>query len=468
MAMILKESIGELLVDPKVYTSRLPLPDARLLRVYDTTLRDGEQTPGVALGPEQKYRIARELSAIGCHVLDLCFPTIADEEAELLRLTCQGKRRGEIRPELEISLMCRASKKDIDATIDTVRRAGFDLSEVYFLIFTSSSALHVKYKLGRTLLKREGLEAAELHEVPMSFFHQANQRLVREMIGYARDRGVCNIEFGGEDSSRTPVEQLIEMARVAVEAGARRYILGDTTGSLTPEATQHYCSAMSAALPEIERVTHFHDDFDLATANNLTAVLNGFTTFTTTVNGIGERAGNAPMHSIVAALRYLYGLEIPGFQYDRLIHLRRVVEELTGLPVSVKEPVIGSNVFTHESGIHTHGVSIARQMYESIPAEEVGSESRFLFGKHSGTASVEHLLSRRATEVDHEATPDFVQEVLREIKDERASILKRNETAEFIHAYYRNIERLGLGENEVVEIAQRVASRRRLMLASGG
>lgn len=456
---MVKERLDELIVDPQVHTARLARPAAASLKVYDTTLRDGEQTPGVAFTPEQKYLILRELSAIGIHVIDLCFPVTSEDEHELLRLACAGKRRGEVREDLEISLMCRANERDIDTTIELVRRAGFELDEVIFLIFTSSSPLHVKYKLGRGLLAREGLPASELVDTPLSFFHQANQRLVASMIGYARERGVNRIEFGAEDSSRTPVEQLIEMARVALDAGAFRYLLGDTTGSLTPEATRYYCSALTEAFPEIEKVSHFHDDFDLATANTIAAVLHGFTTFTTTVNGIGERAGNAPMHAVVAALRYLYGLEIPGFHYDRLGHLRQVVEDLTGLPVAAKEPVIGRNVFTHESGIHTHGVTISRRMYEAIPAEEVGGKSRFLYGKHSGTTALAALLERRQDEVGAEVSTALVGQVLAEIRRERAALAHRRETQELVRAYYRNLDRLGFSDDEVVAIAKRVAGR---------
>jgi len=455
----IKEPFEELIVDPPKHVQHLCLPDARSLRIYDTTLRDGEQTPGLALSPGQKYRLAEELSAIGCHVLDLCFPVTSEEEHELLRLTAEGKRQGKIRQDLEISVMCRAHERDIDATIDVIRRSGFELDEIVFLIFTSSSPLHVKYKLGRMLLKREGVNPDELFDAPLSFFHQANQRLVREMIGYARQKGVSKIEFGGEDSSRTPLPMLVDMARTAIDAGAFRYIFADTTGCLTPEATRYYCGALTEALPEVERVSHFHDDFNLATINTITAALHGFTTMTTTVNGIGERAGNTPMHSVVVALRYLYGLEIPGFQYDRLTWLKRFTEELTGMPVAAKEPVIGRNVFTHESGIHTHGVSISRRMYEVIPAEEVGGVSHFVYGKHTGTTTLVKLLEAHQDELGCELDDALIGAILCEVHEERAERVRRNTTPSFIEAYYRNLDSLGFQDDEVMAIARRVTER---------
>ena len=454
---ISEAELRDLIVDPRHYTRHLPLPDPRALKVYDTTLRDGEQMPGVALAPRQKYRLARELSDLGCHIVDLCFPTVSASEGELLRLVCEGRQKGEIRQDLELLVMCRSSPRDVDATLRILCDAGFAPGDVTFLLFTSSSSLHVKHKLGATLLKREGHSARDLDAFPLAYYHAANKRMVVEAIRYARALGVARIEFGGEDASRTPVDLLIDVARAAVEAGAGRYVFADTLGCLTPEATRHYCSALTAALPDIERVTHFHDDFGLAAANTLAGVLHGFTTFTTSLNGIGERAGNAPLHSVVAALKYLYGLEIPNFRYDRLHAAKGLVEELTGIAVQAKEPVIGRNVFTHESGIHTHGVGIHRRMYEPIPHEEVGGEARFLYGKHSGTAIVTALLQRRAREVEHEITGELVMEVLDEVKRRRESQIDPAVTRRLVRSYYVNLDCLGFTEDDVVALAREVA-----------
>src|SRR5262249_20931061 len=152
------------------------------------------------------------------------------------------------------------------------------------------SDLHCKYKLGPTLLKREGLKPDDLFHTPTGFFHEANKRMIFHAIRYARSKGITSIEFGGEDSSRAPIEQVIDLWKAGIEAGATRVNFADTTGSLTPESTRFYCRALSQAFPGVERVTHFHNDFDLGTINVITGILNGFTTFTTTVNGLGERA----------------------------------------------------------------------------------------------------------------------------------------------------------------------------------
>jgi isopropylmalate/homocitrate/citramalate synthase len=296
--------------------------------------------------------------------------------------------------------------------------------------------------------------------VPLSFFHQANVRLVREVVRHAAERGVGRIEFGAEDASRTPLPLLSELVEAAVEAGACRYIFADTTGSLSPEATRHYCCGLAAAFPRIERVCHFHNDFDLATSNTLAAVLNGFTTFSTTLNGLGERAGNASLHSVVAALKYLYGLEIPGFRYDRLCAAKSLVESVTGIPVQAKEPVIGRNVYSHESGIHAHGVGIFRCMYEPIPYQEVGGDARFVYGKHSGSASLRRLLEERQAEIGCPVDSELVAAVLDAIKLLRAARTDAAETASFIRQYYANLDRLGLSEDEVVTLARSLAESR--------
>ena len=453
-----KEDWNELIVDPQIYTKSLALPDPARLRIYDTTLRDGEQMPGVAMSAEQKYIIAKELSALGCHVLDLGFPAVSESERQALQLVLEGKHRGEIRDDVELLVMCRASTNDIDMTIETITSLGYSLDEVTFLIFTSASPLHCKYKIGSVLLRREGLSPRDLPELPLSFFHQTNKRLVKDLISYARERGVASIEFGTEDASRTSIDQLIDLVRVAIEAGARRYIFPDTTGSLTPEATRFYCQALSVAFPQTELASHFHNDFGLATANVITGVLSGFTTFSTTVNGIGERAGNAPLHSVVVGLKYLYGLEIPGFQYDRLCHVKRMVEEITGVPVQAQEPVVGYNVFSHESGIHTHGVSISHRIYEAIPYEEVGGESKIVYGKHSGCSTLLNLLQSRAAEFDGPVDKEFALVVLEEIKRLRERASYQSNTSANVKNYYAALGQLGMGEDEVIHCANRIAS----------
>jgi isopropylmalate/homocitrate/citramalate synthase len=411
--------------------------------------------PGVAMSPEQKYRIAEELSILGCHIIDVGFPAVSQSEGKSLQLILDGKHRGRIREGMEVLVMCRATAKDIDMTIAAIEQIGFSPGDVTFLIFTSASPLHIKYKLGPTLLRQAGLPNDHLEETPYSFFHEGNKTMVREAIRYARQRGVGKIESGGEDASRTPIELLIDLAVTAVEAGAERWVFADTTGSLTPEATQIYCQALVQHLPHCELASHFHNDFGLATANVITGVLSGLPIFTTTINGIGERAGNAALHSVVTSLKYLYGLEIPGFRYDRLCHIKKIVEEISGIPVATQEPVVGYNAFSHESGIHTHGISIARQLYEPIPYGDVGGIPRFIYGKHSGLNSVFNLLLLRADEVGGEVSRELALEVLHQIKATRERTAEWSDPAIAIQNFYDNLGRLGLSDDDVIDLANR-------------
>ena len=458
--MIPKEPMHELFIGPQHYTAGGSFPDPRHIKIYDTTLRDGEQMPGVAMSPESKYLIAKELSAIGCHIIDLGFPSSAPSELATLQMVLQGKAKGEIREDMEVLVMCRANPRDVDTTIETLRKKGFSANDVTFLIFTASSPLHCKYKLGQTLLKREGLREDE--DAPLSFFHEANKKMVFEVIRYARSKGIERIEFGAEDSSRTPLPQLVDLVQTALDAGAFRYIFADTTGSLTPEATKVYCQAIKKHFPDIPLGNHFHNDFDLATINVVTAIANGMPIFSTTVNGIGERAGNAPLHSVVACLKYLYGIEIPNFQYDRLWRLKRLVENITGIPVQAQEPVIGFNVYSHESGIHTHGVSIARCMYEPIPYQEVGGTARMVYGKHSGAHGIKYILDMHADEIGAGIDEEFVSMLLHEIKALRESNTRKTDTEKYISLYYENLYDLGIDEEELVHMAKQLAAAQRI------
>ena len=453
-------------VSPRHFTASCNLPDPASVKIYDSTLRDGEQMPGVAMSPEQKYTIAEELSTLGCHIIDVGFPAVSQSERRSLQLILDGKHRGRIREEMEILVMCRAVVKDIDTTIEAIEQIGFSPRDVTFLLFTSASPLHVKYKLGPSLLRRAGLPESSLEEMPYSFYHEANITMLREAIGYARERGVGKIESGGEDASRTPIDLLVDLGKAAVEAGAQRWTFADTTGSLTPESTRFYCEELTRRLPSCERASHFHNDFGLATANVIVGVMNGLPIFSTTVNGIGERAGNAALHSVVASLKYLYGLEIPGFRYDRLCHVKEVVEEISGIPVAAQEPVVGHNAFSHESGIHTHGVSISRKIYEPIPYEEVGGTPRFIYGKHSGLNSIYNLLLQHADDIGVEVSRDLALQVLQQVKEIRESVAEQDHTAVAIRSFYENLSHLGLAEGDVINLARRCAATTKELVAA--
>ena len=458
--MEFREPIERLIRDPREFTRDLHFPDPSEIRIYDETLRDGEQMPGVCFTPDQKYEIAKRLADIGVHIMSVGFPAASSGDCKTLQLVMEGKRRGEI-GDVEIVVMCRSNRKDIDVTVRTLEEINVSPSEVTFFIFTSGSDLHLKYKIGKTLLKLEGRSESEWLDLPLEFYRDANIRLQCDAINYARAKGVTNVEFGAEDGSRGDVDYFIRYFKECLAAGGDRPAWPDTVGCLTPEAAKWYCSRIVNAMPQgLPMVCHFHNDYGLGTINAITAVSCGFKVVSVTANGYGERAGNVKLHEFVTALNVLYGVEIPGFKYHKLRELARFMERMSGIPMQQHEPIIGSKVFAHESGIHTHAMLIDHRMYEAVPARLVGGETSWIFGKHSGVALVEDTLRKHAAKLAAsgvEVTPELAHRVTDEIKrlrEERAAGSKSEET---IEVYERAMRELSISEEEVADIAIAIA-----------
>ncbi|HTN84486.1 MAG TPA: hypothetical protein VL242_12390 [Sorangium sp.] len=450
---------ADLLVHPTAYTSGLGFPDPGTIRIYDTTLRDGEQTPGVAFTPTQKYQIAEMASRLGCHILDVGFPANDEADRETLRLLLRGRQIGKLREDLEFVVLCRADKHDIDCTVDAIEKYGADPSSICICIFTSGSDLHIRYKLGDMLLRR-GRIAGTRDSVPIERLREENARMVQQAFAYARSRGAHNLEFGAEDSSRTPIEQVLELARTAIEAGAKRYVFADTNGSLSPESTAFYVGQLRQRFPETPIVCHFHNDHDLATINTITACRAGATGLTVTINGIGERAGNAALHSVLIALRQIYNVDIPNVRYDLLREASALLERLSGIPVPPNEPVLGECVFLHESGIHTHGMINNPLTYEPIPAELVGAERRFVYGKHSGRAVVRQALERARVRLSMQGLAvgdQLVDAVLRQVRTISMRRAEANMAEHGVWLARESYRRLALCEEDVVNIAESIA-----------
>ncbi|MDE2572035.1 MAG: hypothetical protein KGM44_05875 [bacterium] len=458
--MEFREPVGQLIHDPREFTKDVSFPDPRELRIYDDTLRDGEQMPGICYTPEQKLEIAKRLSDIGVHIMDIGFPAAAKGDQRTLQLLAQAKRRGDLRDDLELVVMCRSNPKDIDVTLAALDEVGVAPREVTFFVFTSGSDLHLKYKIGKTLLHHAGKPDSEWLETPVSWYRAENLELHCEAIRYARAKGVERVEFGGEDGSRGDVDYFIELFRRGLEAGGVRPAWPDTVGTLTPEATRWYCSRIVEAIgPDVTLLNHFHNDYGLAAINCITSLASGFKAFTVTANGYGERAGNVPLHQVVTALRVLYGVDIPGFKYHQLRDLARFMEEMSGVPMQLHEPIVGMSVFSHESGIHTQGMLIDRRIYEAVPAELVGAEMHFVYGKHSGAALVEHALRKheaRLAEVGVACSHELALRVTEEVKRLREERAQRREAAVLVHRHRAALAGLGLSEEEVIAIAQAI------------
>ncbi len=453
---MLNEPIERLIRDPKEFTRDVRFPDPAQIRIYDETLRDGEQMPGVCYAPSQKLEIAKALAGVGVHIMSVGFPAASEGDRRTLQLVMGAKRRGEL-GDAEIVVMCRSNRNDIDVTVKTLRDAGVEPCEVTFFIFTSGSDLHLKYKIGKTLLRYEGRDEREWLELPLDFYRSANIRLQCDAIRHARECGIDRVEFGAEDGSRGDVAYFIEYFKAGLAAGGTRPAWPDTVGTLTPEATRWYCSRIVAGLPDgLPIVAHLHNDYGLGTINAITAASCGFKVISVTANGYGERAGNVKLHEFAVALRVLYGIELPGFRYDKLRDLARFMERMSGIPLQQHEPIVGAKVFAHESGIHTQAMLIDHRMYEAVPGELVGARTTWVFGKHTGAALVEDTLRRereRLVRAGVEPTPELAHRVTGEVKrlrEERAASSKSEETIELYEAAMR---RLSLDENDVVEIA---------------
>ncbi len=454
--MDLREPIERLIRDPREFTRDIAFPAPERIRIYDETLRDGEQMPGVCYTPEQKYEIAKRLAGIGVHIMSVGFPAASAGDRHTLQLVMEGKRKGHLH-DAEIVVMCRSNRKDIDITANTLREAGVEPRDVTFFIFTSGSDLHLKYKIGKTLLRHSGKDEAEWLDLPLQFYRAANIEMQCDAIAYARSLGIDRIEFGAEDGSRGDVDYFIEYFKRGLAAGGTRPAWPDTVGCLTPEAARWYCARIVEAMPaDLPLVAHLHNDYGLGTINAITALAAGFTVISVTANGYGERAGNVKLHEFVVALRALYGVEIPGFKYNKLRDLARFMEKMSGIPMQQHEPIVGTKVFAHESGIHTQAMLIDHRMYEAVSAELVGAQTSWVFGKHSGAALVEETLHRHRPKLERagvEPSTKLAQRVTEEVKRIREERAAKSVGGEAIAAYEEALRKLSITEDDVIEIA---------------
>ena len=455
--MDLVEDFDNLIKLPDEFIRDIKFPSPDKIKIFDTTLRDGEQCPGVAFTPEQKLKIALALDDIGVHIIDVGFPAASKSDEKAFELIYQAKKKGQIKKSTELLVTARAKKEDVDYVFKVLLENAAHPSEVTFFVFTAGSDLQVKYKIGKMLLKKEGMSESLLDETPVDFFKKANIRMLVEIISLLKSRSVEHIEAGcAEDGSRADVEYLIEMSKAAIDAGAMRIALADTVGVMTPESSAYYFSRIREAIGDIPLVAHCHNDFDLATINTITALGNGATVATCTVNGIGERAGNASLHSVLGTLWALYGIKIPDFKYEKLNQLSRMVENFSGVPLNINQPVVGRNVYTHESGIHSAGQTIHPRMYEHMDPDNFGGLSRFIFGKHSGRKAVKYVLDKNSTKFkkyDIAIDDDLVNRVVKMVKAirEKNQVDKSSET--IITRYYKVMDGLGINEERLVELA---------------
>ncbi|WP_456416939.1 homocitrate synthase family protein [Methanocaldococcus sp.] len=359
------------------YNPKLDLKD---IYIYDTTLRDGEQTPGVCFTKEQKLNIARKLDELGINQIEAGFPIVSEREAEIVKAIANEGLNA------DILALCRTLKKDIDKAIDC------DVDGI--ITFIATSPLHLKYKFnGKSLddILKMGVEAVE----------------------YAKEHGLF-VAFSAEDATRTPIEDLIKVHRAAEESGADRVHIADTAGCATPQSMEFICKKLKENLKKAHIGVHCHNDFGFAVINSIYGLIGGAKAVSTTVNGIGERAGNAALEELIMALTVLYDVDL-GLNLEVLPELCKMVEEYSGIKLPKNKPIVGELVFSHESGIHVDAVIENPLTYEPFLPEKIGIKRNIVLGKHSGCRAVAYKLKLMGIEYDK----DMLCEIVKKVKEKR-------------------------------------------------
>lgn len=349
--------------------------NSRQVFIGDTTLRDGEQTAGVVFSVKEKVAIARELDAIGVHELEVGIPAMGEEERSAIRALV------DLGLSARLITWNRALIPDIEASIS----CGIGAVDISLCV----SEIMIQNKINKS---REWVIEQ-----------------LKRSLGFAKSRGlyVC---VGGEDASRASIGFLINLMKVAKENGADRFRFCDTLGILDPFTMHEKVSALAQAVPGLDIEVHTHNDLGLATANALAGVRGGARYISTTVNGLGERAGNAALEEVAMALKVACGIDV-GIETRRLASLSRLVGQASNRTVPAWKAVVGEKVFAHESGLHTDGVLKDPMNYEGFSPEEVGLARHIVAGKHSGTNGIVESYRQIGIRVTREEARQLIAKV---------------------------------------------------------
>ena len=371
-----------------------------LIRIFDTTLRDGEQAPGFSMSAPEKIRIARQLESLGVDVIEAGFPIASRGDLEGVRaVACEIHN-------CTVAALARAKRDDIDVVLDGLKDAVHP--RVHIVLATSD--LHLQYKLRMT--REQALEAISTN------------------VRYARQH-CAEVEFSAEDASRTDIDFLCRAAKLAVEVGATIINLPDTVGYALPDEYEAMFRRVIDFLdgaPGIILSAHGHNDLGLGVANSLAAIRGGARQLELTINGIGERAGNASLEEVAVALRVRQATlgVTTNLHLDKLYATSQLLSEITGVAVAPNKAVVGSNAFAHEAGIHQDGILKNPLTYEIISPEEVGVPKRQLvLGKHSGRNALRTAL----VEIGYTPTPEELDECYKRVSalaDESKNVQTRD------------------------------------------
>jgi len=371
----------------------------------DTTLRDGEQTAGVVFAKREKIQIAKMLDNLGVDQLEVGIPVMGGEEQEAIQEI--------VKANLNASIMAwnRAVVGDIKESI----KCGVDA----VAISISTSDIHINHKLKST-----------------------REKVLQDMItaaDYAKSFGLY-VSVNAEDASRTDFDYLCEFALAAKKAGANRLRYCDTVGILNPIKTYEIIKALKEAV-DMDIEMHTHDDFGMATANAIAGIMAGATHVGVTVNGLGERAGNAALEEVGMALKHLLKYEI-GLNTTKFLELSRYVSQASNRELPAWKAIVGTNMFAHESGIHADGTLKNPQTYEVFDPKEVGLERQIIIGKHSGTAAIKQKFREYSTEISDQVAQDLLERV----RNASISLKRPLFDKELVYIYEEYLEQKARGE----------------------
>ena len=354
------------------------MEDPDVIRIFDTTLRDGEQSPGAAMTTEEKIQVAEQLVRPNVDIIEAGFPAASPGDLEAVKEIAYHTRG------VAIAGLARADTSDIDAAWEAIRGADRPVLHV----FIATSEIHLKYKL--KLDKEEALYQ------------------VKRMVAYARNLSPT-VEFSAEDATRSDWDYLCRVCEAAIKAGATTINIPDTVGYTLPQEYESLFRYLRERVPGIDEVVmsaHCHNDLGMGTANTLAAIKAGARQVEVTINGLGERAGNTAMEEVVMALRTrpeAFGNVNTRIRTQEFLSTSQLVSQLTGIPVQPNKAVVGANAFAHEAGIHQDGMLKNRLTYEIMTPQSVGwSDTKLVLGKHSGR----HGLDARLRHLGHKLSAE--------------------------------------------------------------
>jgi len=355
--------------------------EPKTIKIFDTTLRDGEQSPGASMNMEEKLRVAHQLEKLNVDVIEAGFPIASDGDFEAVRRVAQSIKKP------EIAGLCRASFKDIDRAWEALKYAG-ERGRIHTFIATSD--IHMERKL--QMAPEKVLDAAV--------------KAVRHAVNYTP-----NVEFSCEDAVRTRLDFLARVVEAVIDAGARTVNIPDTVGYAIPFEFYEIIKYLKENVPNIDKATlsvHCHNDLGLSVANSLAAIQAGAGQVECTINGIGERAGNCSLEEVVMALRTRHDI-MPyktNVKTEHIYAASRLLSTVTGIVVQPNKAIVGANAFAHEAGIHQHGVLMDSETYEIMTPESIGlNKNKLVLGKHSGR----HAFVARLTELGYELTKEDIE-----------------------------------------------------------